>query len=103
MVVDGGAENEKSTDHCLKHYNIRKITVTPYHAAANAIIERGYRPIADALSKLPSSSDEPKEMWINHLPALHWANRITFRCTTGYSPFRHMIGQDAVLPFELEN
>jgi transposase-like protein len=52
VVVDGGAENKKWTDLLLKRYNIRKITVTPYHAAANGVIERGHRPIADALSKL---------------------------------------------------
>jgi hypothetical protein len=103
VVVDGGAENKKWTDLLLKRYNIRKITVTPYHAAANGVIERGHRPIGDALSKLTACSDEPKEMWIDHLPAVLWADRITVRRTTGYSPFRLMFGQDAVLPIELEN
>ena len=55
MVEDGGAEKEKWTDHLLKRYIIRKIAVTPYHAAANGVIERGHRPIADALSKLTAS------------------------------------------------
>ena len=39
VVVDGGAENQKWTDLLLKRYNIRKITVTPYHAAANGVIK----------------------------------------------------------------
>jgi len=103
VVVDGGAENKKWTDLILKRYNIRNITVTPYHAAANGVIERGHRPITDALSKLTACSDKPKEMWIDHLPAVHWADRITVRCTTGYSPFRLIFGQDAVLPIELKN
>jgi hypothetical protein len=62
VVVDGGAENKKWIDLRLKHYNIRKITVTPYHTAANGVIERGHRPIADALSKLTAWSAEPKQM-----------------------------------------
>jgi hypothetical protein len=103
MVVDGGAENKKSTKLLLKRYNIRKITVTPYHAAANGVMERGHRLIADAQSKLTACSDKPKEMWIDHVPAVLWADRITVRRMTGYSPFRLMFGQDAVLPIELEN
>jgi hypothetical protein len=103
VVVDGGAEKKKSTKLLLKRYNIRKITGTPYHAAANRVIERGHRPIADALSKLTACSDKPKEMWITHLLAVLWADRITVWRTTRYSPFRLMFGQDAVLPIELEN
>jgi len=39
VVVDRGAENKKWTDLLLKRFNIRKITVTQYHAAANGVIE----------------------------------------------------------------
>ena len=42
-------------------------------------------------------------MWIDHLPAVLWADRITTRRTTDYAPFRLMFGQDAVLPVELDN
>ena len=103
IVVDGGAENKKWTDLPVKRYNTRKITVTPYHAAANGVVERGHRPIADALAKLTACSGEPKEMWIDLLPAVLWADRITTRRKTGYAPFRLMFGQDAVLPVELDH
>jgi hypothetical protein len=103
VVVDGGAQNKNGTDLLLKCYNIQKITITPYHAATNGVIERGHRLIADALCKLTACSDEPKEMWINHLLVVHWADRITVRRTTGYSPSRLIFGQDAVLPIDLEN
>ena len=36
-------------------------------------------------------------------PVVLWADRMTIRCTTGYSPFYLMGGQDVVLPIELEN
>ena len=101
--MEGGAENQNWTDLLLKRYNSWKITVTPYHAAANGVIERGHRPIADALSKLTACSDELKETWIDLLQAVLWADRITDRSMTEYSPFRVMFGQDAVLPIELEN
>ena len=101
--MDGGPENNTLANLLLKCYNIRKITVTPYHTAANRVIERRHRLIADALSKLKACSDEPKEVWIDHLLAVLWPDRITLRRTTGYSPFRLMFGQDAVLLIELEN
>jgi len=83
-VVDGGAEYTQSMDLLFKLFNIRTISITPYHAATIAVIERGHRPIADALSKLPACSDKPKQMWIDHLPAVHWADRINVSLTTRY-------------------
>jgi len=35
VVVDVGAENQKWTDLLLKCYNIRKVTVTPFHPTTN--------------------------------------------------------------------
>jgi hypothetical protein len=52
VAVKGVAEMKKLTNLLLKHYNIRKIRGNPYHAGSNGVIERGYRQIADALSKL---------------------------------------------------
>jgi len=51
VAVDGGAKTKKRTNIRLKCYNIWIIATNLYHAAANGVIERGYRPIADALSK----------------------------------------------------
>ena len=59
--------------------------------------------IAEALSKLTACSDEPKELWIDDALAVLWANGITLRSITGYSPLCLVIGQDAVLPIELKN
>ena len=103
MVVEGGAENKKWTDLLLKCYNIWRLTVTLYHAAANSVNQQGHRPIADELSNLTACSDEPKKMWIDHLPAVLWADGIIVRRTIRYSPFRLIFGQVAVLLIELEN
>jgi len=102
VVVDGGADNKTWTGLLLKCYNIRKITVTLYHAAPDGVIEREYRPIANVLSKLTACSYQSKEMWIDHLPAVHSANRVIIRCMTRYSQFRLIFGHDAVPPIELE-
>jgi hypothetical protein len=92
VAVHGKADNKNWTDLLLKGYNIRKITVTPYLAAANGAIQRGYRPITDTVSKLTGRSDDANEMWIDYLPAVLWADSITIRSTTAHSQFRLMFG-----------
>jgi len=74
-----------------------------YHATASGEIEWGHRQITDALSKLTACSDELKEMSMDHLPAVCWADRITSRLATGSSPFQLIFAQAAVLPIALEN
>jgi len=39
LVVYGVAENKKWTDLLFAHYNIWKITITTYHAAANGVVK----------------------------------------------------------------
>jgi hypothetical protein len=70
VVVDGGPVNKKWTDLLIKRNNLRMITATPYNAAANGVFEQRHRPIANALSNLKACSDEPKQLWIDHLPAV---------------------------------
>jgi len=48
----------------------------------------------DGLAKLG-----PK--WIKNLPFVMWADRITTRVSTGFTPYRLVFGQDCVLPIEL--
>jgi len=45
-----------------------------YHAGANGVIEQGYRPIPDVLSKLTACSDKITEMSIDNLLAVLWDN-----------------------------
>ncbi len=36
----------------MKKYGIERVQVFVYHLAANGIVERGYKPIVDALAKM---------------------------------------------------
>jgi len=57
--------------------------------------------IAEALFKLTASCEQMKEMWIDLLPAVHWAERFTIRQMTGHSPGYHGLYQDAIHPIVL--
>jgi len=58
------------------------------------VIKRGHQQIMDGLSKLG-----PK--WVKNPPFIGWANRITTRLSTGFTPYRLVFGQDYVLPVVL--
>ena len=94
LLCDGGSENKKLTMQMINRYRIRNIRVSSYHPQANGLIERGHQPIVDALAKLGKK-------WVANLALVIWADRITTRASTGYSPFRLVFGQDCVLPVEL--
>jgi len=58
------------------------------------LVERGHQQIVDGLAKLG-----PK--WVKNLLLVLWADRITTRASTGFTPYRLVFGQDCVLPMEL--
>ena len=52
LIVDRGLENKKFVKTLTKLYNINRIVVSVYYLQANRIIEQGYKPIIDILTKL---------------------------------------------------
>ena len=95
IVNDGGPENKKLTKELMERFRIHNVTIAPYHPQANGLTERGHQQIVDALAKV----DEPNK-WVDHFNALLWADRVTVRMSTGYTPFRLLYGQDCILPIE---
>jgi hypothetical protein len=98
LVVDGGPENKGWVKILAEKYGIARVTVSPYHAPANGMIERGHRPVVEALAKM---TDGGKEKWVDNLHAVLLADRVTVKATTGFSPFYLNYGSEAVLPIEL--
>ena len=95
LVIDGGAENKGVVKALLDKYGIKRVLTSAYHPQANAMVERGDRPIVDALAKMGEGRGED---WVTHLPAVLWADR----STTNTTPYHMVCGQDPVLPIELE-
>ena len=95
IVFDGGGENKGVVRELMKRHNTRNVPIAAYHPQSNGLIERGYQPIIDALAKLGPH-------WVKHLPAVLWADRITTRRSTGFTPYKLVFGQDCVSPVETE-
>ena len=63
------------------------------------MVERGHKNIKDALIKM---CGENGAKWKEYLPLVTFADRISTKRTTGYSPFELQFGQPAVLPADME-
>src|SRR5258706_3396685 len=79
----------------MQRYNTRNVPIAAYHPQSNGLIERGHQQIIDALAKLG-----PK--WVQHLPAVLWADRVTTRRSIGFAPYKLVFVQDCVLPVEFQ-
>jgi len=99
MVLDGGSENLDLTKALLERYKIRKMVISSYHAQSNGLVERGHSPIVNSLAKF--CKQRKTDNWIQFLPLVLWADRISVRRTTGYSAFEMVYGRECLLPVQL--
>ena len=99
LVVDGGPENKGHVAAFTAKYGIERVQVSAYHPAANGMVERGHKPIVDALAKL---TDGGLGNWVKNLPTVLFAERTTVHQPTGRTPFWVVYGREAVLPIELK-
>src|SRR5580700_10947800 len=99
MVVDGGPENKKHVERFVEKYGVKRVQISAYHAQANGMIERGHRPVTEALARM---TDGGLGSWVKNLPAVLLADRTTVYQPTGKTPFFMVYGREAVLPVELK-
>jgi hypothetical protein len=97
LIVDGGTEFKDVVAELTAKYGIHRVQASAYHPQANGMVERGHRPIVDALAKL---SAEGKGNWLENLNAVLFADRATVKVTTGVSPMRMNYGYEPLLPIE---
>ena len=74
-------------------------TSTPYNPRAHGAIERGHPQIFEALCK---ASTGKYHQWHTYLHAVLYADRITTKRTTGFSPFELVFGAVPCLPLDVD-
>jgi hypothetical protein len=99
LIVDGGREFMGEVTKILEKYKVKHVTVSAYHPEANGMVERGHRPITDALAKLSAAG---KGNWLENLQSILLADRATVKTTTGVSAMRISYGYKPLLPIEAE-
>ena len=84
LVIDGGPENKGYVTAFAEKYGIERVQVSAYHPAANGMVERGHKPIVDALAEL---TDGGLGNWVRNLPSVLFADRTSVHQPTRRTPF----------------
>lgn len=82
MVIDGGSENKDAVAELAGRYGVKRVVVSAYHPQTNGMIERGHKPIVDALSKISAGGSTN---WVRNLPAVLWVDQSTVHINRPYS------------------
>lgn len=98
VVTDNGPSFKKDFKKLLQNYGIKQIRISPYNSQANGVVERGHYNIREALVKLCGND---LTQWPLMVPAACYADRITIRRATGFSPFYLLHGVHPFLPCDL--
>ena len=98
VVTDNGPSFQKEFKALLADYGIKHIKISPYNSQANGVVERGHYNIREALVKL---CENDLSLWPLLVPAVCYADAITIRRATGFSPFYLLHGVHPFLPCDL--
>lgn len=99
LKSDQGSEFMQEVKKELEKFRIKHVITSGYHPQANGVVERGNGPFKEALYRL---AHDYGDKWPDIVNFASWAERTTYSRTTGFTPYRLMMGQDCVLPFDLE-
>ena len=98
ITTDNGTEFQGAVDVLTKKYGITVVRVSPYNPAANGMIERSHRTWINSIWKLCAHRKHTWSRWF--YPAL-WADRVTTRRSTGFSPYYLLYGRPHLFPFNI--
>jgi len=99
VTTDGGPEFKGEVIEAVERAGAKLGRPAEYYPEGHGMIERGHKPLKDALVKL---CGEDGKKWRTHLPAVLLADRISTKRSTGYSPYEILFGHKAVLPVDVE-
>ena len=98
VITDNGPSLQGAFEKLAKEFNVRQVTISPYNPQANGVVERAHFTIREGLMRLCKGNPG---LWPRYLQAAIFADRITTRRATGYSPFYLMHGTHPLLPCDL--
>lgn len=98
VVTDNGPELKGAFEEMMRRYGIPHIHISPYNSKANGVVERSHFITREALVK---SCEGNINKWPEKVAHVFFADRVTTRRATGFSPYYLLYGVDPVLPFDL--
>jgi hypothetical protein len=98
IVTDNAPSYIAAIDILALRYGIRHIRVSGYNSQANGIVESKHFDVREAIVKTCLGNESK---WREVLPQVFWAERVTIRRNTGYSPYYMVHGVHPLLPFDI--
>jgi transposase InsO family protein len=98
VVTDNGPSLGGDFARIVNKYNIHQIRISPYNSQANGVVERSHYIIREILVRMCGNEISK---WPSLLPAALYADRITIRRATGFSPYYLLHGVHPLLPCDL--
>ena len=98
VTSDNGGEFDGVFQSLTRRYGIPLIKTTPYHPQGNGMIERGHRTWINSIWRI---CGKKKHHWSQYFHAALWADRVTTRRTTGFSPYYLLYGKTPLFPFHI--
>lgn len=99
LLIDGRSENKEVIAELVQRYRIKKVVVLAYHLQANEVIECGYKPIVNTLSKM---LDKNFTNWMQNLAIVFWADQLTVYTLIGLTLYHISYDNKLVFPIKLE-
>jgi len=102
LTVDNGKQFDSDNFKEFCHHIGTKIAfASVYHPESNGAVERANRIIFSAISKTLLNLRKGK--WVDELPRVVWSHNTTISRTTGFTLFKLLYGEEAMLPEEIKH
>ena len=98
LITDNGPAYIAALDLLADRYGIRHIRISGHNSRANGIIESKHFDVREAIMKTCKGVESK---WCQVLSLVFWAERVTVRKSTGYSPYYMVHGVHPLLPFDI--
>lgn len=102
LIVDNGKQfdSDKFRNFC-KSMGTQLAFASVYHLESNGVVERANGAVFSAISKTLFNLRKGK--WAEELPRVVWSHNTTTTRATGYTPFKLMYGEEAMMPEEIKH
>ncbi|EPZ30889.1 Ribonuclease H-like domain-containing protein [Rozella allomycis CSF55] len=97
ITADRGELNSETVVKLAEKYGIKIIFTTPFHPQSDGVVEKGHQSFIKGLTHW--LGEKNKGNGPEYLMFAIWADNITIKKSTGFSP---LFGRDAYLPIEFE-
>ena len=98
VTTDNGSEFQAAFKAITDQLRIPAISISKYNSQGNGVVERGHAILRESIVK---SCKGNLRAWSDRLPEAVFADRVTVKRVTGYSPYQLLHGCNPLLPLDL--